>query len=1130
MDKQFEQFLHAFVAQYTTSVFNDVRKCKALLLDHAQNEYIRECRLFMQAVEAGIVRAIYETDDLLNCRKMQTRILHEEYSIAENTAAELVDVICAALNIGAVKEKKSAQKEIRVNDIVHLTSDPNTKGVVMSISDVGDTKQYQVFINGEMKYFYDGQIEPDVLPKKSEKIDIDDLLRTLTARQICSPSSNSLYSLHASRIDFVPYQFRPVLKLIKSDTPRLLIADSVGVGKTIEAGLILKEMQFRKQLDIIIIICPKPLVAERKWEAEMKEKFGEEFTPADSGMLRNIIENYDRDGEWPDNYKRLIIPYSILTEKLLSGKVKDKAVNKLFLENMNPPPFFDLVIVDEAHHIRNSGTQAHKVVRFFCEHADAAVFLTATPIQNGSGDLYALLNLLFPDVVIDMASFNAMAEPNEHINNAVKFLRAGAGHEAEALSALEQAAGIEWGRALIEPNPVYKKAVNFLKAGNIDKEQRVSLINDVESLHSFSRMINRTRRQDIEDFCIRRATTLSSEFTPRQQELYDELHNFISQVMALKFPNLSLKSLMFFLMGMLYRQAASCIFGLAPSIHRIVSRQISDLTEAGLLDEYDEDIESIHIESSFINQIKTKADRVITLADNLPPDDPDSKFDVFSEILKNRQKLANGKTLVFSTFRNTLSYLCKRIKAELKDIRVERVDGSVPDEERRKLRNRFALPKNDKNALDVLLFSEVGSEGLDYQFCNAMINYDLPWNPMRIEQRIGRIDRHGQKSEFVDIYNCITKGTVDAEIYERCFMKIDIFEKNIGELSDILGDIENSINDIVFNSGLTPEERAAKLEKLAVNEAARIEETRKLEEESRNIFGIDLASSKDEIEKAENIWLSPDNIKRLVEGYLEKRLGERKPYIYDDNKKIKLTSDEKTLVYDDCLALLDRKIIADKIWEQYLKSSNEVCLITFLQNEAKERRKDTFITPSHPFARQAARYFSDSADKCIALTLSESNIPRGEYPFLIYSWEYKGRRSRVEFVPVCADSGLNKALLSLLQKAASTEIDFDRYSTRWAALEKQHLSLWSKECGQYKAEVKSNCDFKTESLRRNMETRKLSAQQKMEKVNDTGIINMHEKHIMNLENGFKQAKSLFDAETKKADIHTTLIVKGVLIV
>jgi superfamily II DNA/RNA helicase len=382
---------------------------------------------------------------------------------------------------------------------------------------------------------------------------------------------------------------------------------------------------------------------------------------------------------------------------------------------------------------------------------------------------------------------------------------------------------------------------------------------------------------------------------------------------------------------------------------------MSDLTEAGLLEEYDEDIESIHIESSFINQIKTKADRVITLADNLPPDDPDSKFDVFSEILKNRQKLANGKTLVFSTFRNTLSYLCKRIKAELKDIRVERVDGSVPDEERRKLRNRFALPKNDKNALDVLLFSEVGSEGLDYQFCNAMINYDLPWNPMRIEQRIGRIDRHGQKSEFVDIYNCITKGTVDAEIYERCFMKIDIFEKNIGELSDILGDIENSINDIVFNSGLTPEERAAKLEKLAVNEAARIEETRKLEEESRNIFGIDLASSKDEIEKAENIWLSPDSVKRLVEGYLEKRLGERKPYIYDDNKKIKLTSDEKTLVYDDCRALLDRKITADKIWEQYLKSSNEVCLITFLQNEAKERRKDTFITPSHPFARQAAR-------------------------------------------------------------------------------------------------------------------------------------------------------------------------------
>jgi ERCC4-related helicase len=1046
-------------------------------------------------------------------------------------------------------EKISAPKEIAVQNIVHLTSNPTITGVVMGVSDIGDTKRYEVFINGSIKTFYAGQIELKITPQNSEKINIDDLLRIFTARQICSPSSNSLYSLHSSRIDFVPYQFRPVLKLIKSDTPRLLIADGVGVGKTIEAGLILKEMQFRKPLDIIIIICPKPLVAERKWEMEMREKFGEEFTPADSGILRNIIEDYERNEEWPDSYKRLIIPYSILNEQLLNGASGKKTHS--CLESMNPPPFFDMIIVDEAHHIRNSDTQAHKVVRFFCEHADVAVFLTATPIQNGSKDLYALLNLLFPDVVIDMASFKAMAEPNEYINNAVTFLRAGAKHDAEALNALTQVDNIEWGHKIIAPNPIYKKAVKLLETGDINKEQRIKLINDVESLHSFSRMINRTRRQDIEDFCVRRTKTLSTEFTPHQQELYNELVNFVGAVMTLKYPHVSLK----FLMSMLYRQSTSCILGLAPFIQDIVSRNLSSLEE---YEEYDEDIESVNF-----SQLETMAERVIMLAENLPPDDPDFKFDKFAEILKERQKPDGGKTIVFSTFRHTLSYLCEKIKKEIKNIRVEQVNGTVPDEERRKLRDRFALPKNNKDALDVLLFSEVGSEGLDYQCCNAMINYDLPWNPMRIEQRIGRIDRHGQKSEFVDIYNCITQGTIDADIYERCFMKIGIFEKNIGDLSDILGDIEHSIKNIVFTPGLTPEERTKRFDKMADNEVARIEEEHKLEEESRNIFGIDLASSKADIEKAENKWLTPNNIKRLIEGYLEKRLNRNK-IIEDgkkeDGKKIKLDQKEKDLLLDDCRVFLNLKNGADKHWEQYLKSPSESLSLTFSQEDAKKNSKNIFITASHPFARQAAQLFLDNTDKCIALTISESNILPGEYPFLIYVWEYTGGRAEVEFVPLCAYSDLKDKLLLLLQKASAAEIDFKSYDTHWEELEKQHLSLWKEKGEEYKAEVKLNCDFKIESLKKSLEAIKRVAQNQIEqmieqinklieekeaikrvaqnqieqinkKIKDKQrIIDMQDKRILKCENDFAQKESRLDAEAKTADIHTTLIVKGVIIV
>ena len=205
----------------------------------------------------------------------------------------------------------------------------------------------------------------------------------LTAYQINNPGSSNLYSLNSARIDFVPYQFRPALKLIKSDNPRLLIADDVGVGKTIEAGLILKEMEARGSIDSVLIICPRSLISERKWELEMK-RFDENFTPMNGSELLECIAETDRDGEWPERYKKTIIPYSLFGEDMLVGtdsKSNKKRKVKGLLQ-LNPSPHFDLVIVDEAHNIRNSSTWAYQGVEFFIRNADAVVFLTATPLQN----------------------------------------------------------------------------------------------------------------------------------------------------------------------------------------------------------------------------------------------------------------------------------------------------------------------------------------------------------------------------------------------------------------------------------------------------------------------------------------------------------------------------------------------------------------------------------------------------------------------------------------------------------------------------------------------------------------------------------------------------------------------------
>ena len=154
----------------------------------------------------------------------------------------------------------------------------------------------------------------------------------------------------------------------------MLIADGVGVGKTIEAGLILRELQARRDIRSILIICPRPLVTERKWQIEMK-RFEERFTHLDGGTLRYCINEMDLEGVWPEQYQRVIVPYSLFDEVLLYGSAPDgKRKRKKGLLDLDPPPRFDLVIVDEAHHIRNQDTFSHKAVRFFCDHAEAVVF------------------------------------------------------------------------------------------------------------------------------------------------------------------------------------------------------------------------------------------------------------------------------------------------------------------------------------------------------------------------------------------------------------------------------------------------------------------------------------------------------------------------------------------------------------------------------------------------------------------------------------------------------------------------------------------------------------------------------------------------------------------------------------
>lgn len=1016
------------------------------------------------------------------------------------------------------------EDEIREKSLVYLVGSPDVRGIVMSITDLGDTKKYDVFVDGNFKTFYSGQIALYVETASYNWVDINTFRSYLTAYQINNPSGNNLYSLNSARIDFVPYQFRPALKLIHADEPRILIADSVGVGKTIEAGLIIKELQARNELENVLIICPKPLVTERKWEMEMK-RFDEEFVPVDGPMLRQIISDTDRDGEWPIRFSKTIVPYSILDSRAYEGETTRKK-HTFGLRDLDPAPHFDLVIIDEAHHIRNGSMEKekafeYKCVKYFCDNADAVVMLTATPLQTSDDDLFTLLNVLRPDVVIDKQTFNMMSRPNVHISEAAKAIRrADQDWQVQAIEALKGVLGTQWGENVIAANPTYGEMIKTLQQDKITREERVKLISDAESLHSFNSMLNRTRRKDIQDFCIRRPYTLAVEFTERQQELHDELLRFESNALLQLHGSARFIP---FMMSTIKRQAASCIFGLAPHIRDLIKRRFQQMEDDPDLD-YSP---GFTFDGTDANALEALAQNLLAMADNLPDEDP--KFDQMLEAIMEKQKRENNKIILFSTFRYTLYYLKKKLLDA--GLRVEQVDGSVKDAMRQEFRARFELPKEDTDAIDILLFTEVGSEGLDYQFCDMMINYDLPWNPMRIEQRIGRIDRRGQQSETVSIYNMITNDTVDADIYFRCLMRIGIFESSIGECEEILGDIATQLDHIAMDTTLTDEERKIKLEQMADNEVRRLQEMNRLEEEEKEFFGFDLSEymTSQEIHNAENPWLTQKSLQILIEQYLYRRLGQGSYILGEgDAKQLRLSAAARAELRDDFRKLPSGRNAVRQSWDVYLKGKAPIHPITFDAETAEKKRDNFFITAMHPLAKQAAAYFASNEQAYIRLQYATENLPSGSYHFSVYAWSYVGINPHFKLVVVCDDDVIASELPDILQEAQSGAAAVKMQPSDWDMLERKQVKLWMDEKDEEIKEAENTSTFKIESLSNNFRNRKRSLEQKIIDTSSESIRRMYTSELESATESYEIKVAEIRKKVDQTDIHTTLIANGIL--
>ena len=1046
-----------------------------------------------------------------------------EAELTERVAAEKKQILTEQpVHPQLPQLSKSTSGHFSPGDVVRLRADPEKSGVVTYAHPVGRETRYQVYIDGNDGSFYESQLElAEATSETDWVVPLQEFHARLTALQLLHPSVSKLYSLHAARIDCIPYQFRPVLKFIQSDRPRLLIADSVGVGKTIEAGLILRELQARRDIRRVLIVCPRPLVTEQKWRLEMR-RFDERFEHLDGPKLRYCISETDLDGEWPQQYEKTILPFSLLTEEFLHGRGTGKG-----LLDLEPPPQFDLVIVDEAHHIRNAETQRHQAVRFLCDNAEAVVFLTATPIQLDEHDLYVLLNTLRPDVIIDQAGYTAIAEPNVHINEAALVARAGeSGWAGKAKAALGRAAETPWGTTVLQENPRFQNIYDALGDFGEDRSRRVQAIREIEQLHTLSGLMNRTLRRDIGEFTQRKPETVTIDFTPEQRELHDAVLAAQASIYAALHGDRAVN----FLMTTIRRQAASCIHGLAPLLRDILTRRIGEL-------EWDElaDAEGAAAGTDdAIPRIRELVNKALALAERLPSDPAqDPKFQALRKVLEEKKALTNNRVMLFSSFRHTLAYLDEALRDS--GCRVGLIHGGVDDDDRIAFRARFEKDPQDPEALDVLLFSEVGCEGLDYQFCDCIVNYDLPWNPMRIDQRIGRIDRWGQASEAVAIYNLITPGTVDADIYERCLLRIGVFESALGANEVILGEITRELTSVGENLTLTEEERQARLDQLADNSIGLVKEQRDLENRQTELFGLHVPADQfqQDVDDATSYWLTPDSIDRLVTHYLKSVTGkEEAPVLGKGPKKtLRISRTARDALLADFVELTSRTAAVAREWEMWLKGAEPNLSVTYDSACAKGDRTVTLVTPVHPLALQAAHAL-EAAGRGLPLTgieVSTPDIAPGDYPFAVYQWQFHGIRNDIEFQPVTTQPDLTAEFIRLLpggrectlSSGGLTEVDRN-------SIEEQHYRLWSDARAEHVEETNRLADFRRGSLETSHKARMAILESQLVQAANARIRIMKAAQQTNAQADYERRSKEIDEARNKADITARPVAWGII--
>jgi SNF2 family DNA or RNA helicase len=725
--------------------------------------------------------------------------------------------------------------------------------------------------------------------------------------KIRNAATNTIPSLKASRTKFKPYQFKALVKFLNSSTKRLLIADEVGLGKTIEAGHIVLEMAGRGLLRNCLIVCTKSL--QEKWQLELREKFGFEFKICE---IPELINDINRDINTSQKTVFAIVNY-------------EKCRNKAFRIMVDKSGYgFDLVICDEAHKLRNSPTQLHKAIHELLKISDASIFLTATPIMTDIENLYSLVHLLEPERYFNFELFRNAINTNRPFIKASNQLKnhVSLAIIAEELHKAEVHLSVTIGdtyvfsesktvASLFESDPLYQRA-RGLMLGKIDTlELRARIMSDLTDLNSLNHLYSRNRKREVltkDEVIVRNPYSLFVTLSPEERKVFDDV---LSQYGD---GNMSL--------GLITRkrQVASSIIGF-----------LSD----------EDDLK------------RGKYDRSI----------PDSKYKVFRQAIEEIVLRDKSKMIVFATYKNTLRYLQARLHEE--GIQCELIHGDVPE------RNSHISNFRESKEINILLSSEVGSEGLDLQFAHVIINYDLPWNPMVVEQRIGRVDRVGQESKIVNVYSLVARDTIEERIYQRLLERINVFKESLGDLEEILGEGEEVANDIedmfkrLYLTNLTIAQQNRIIDEIALAVENQRETLKKVTADLTNSVVYDIFFA-DEISSIinNNRYLTEQELKGFLEALFRLKLTTCQFHQIDEHiYRIEFPNSNPNILFnflDEHRGSYQGNPMLERRFMHFLRHSGRSSIsLTFNQDYAFQNPQIEFVNSSHPLIYAGADWLLD---------------------------------------------------------------------------------------------------------------------------------------------------------------------------